>query len=641
MPGRRDLAEAPELQILKATVRESRFIDITVKPESVADLEKFALSPGDIVGFSEPIVELDAAELPVFKVEDFAKKGPIVTVRPGGPDGKEGRICSKRLLQGSCYTIIRAPAINRGGNNQKSEFTVHRHVVIVGTSKLKFVFAHGAQLQKIGLESGSLMSVKEKPCGVEDWEITEAHTQDLDKCPNCRTGLKGPRAKDFNAADLCAPGTQYVIAQPKEHTSSGFFFVGERELGTDAKLRIISRGTPASPPGESRSKSVVGLELRPRCPSRSPRRSEKQSGLSLRPAAPAPRLRSRSRRSAVGTSRAGQPRCTPPPRRTPPRRSPPARNPPRRSPPRRSPPMRNPPRRSPPRRSPPKRNPPRYSPPRRSISRQNRYAPSRPYRQDMDRRHSPGPPASRRQRSPARRSPISTRPRGALGPGRERVARTRSRSTCRSYKTLGWEELLDADGNTYYYNAATDTSQWERPGEEGKSQHIGAVGLSAQEWEVAEDEGGNTYYHHLPSGRTQWESPWQHTADRRKDSSVIESEGNVDDDWETCYDGDGNVFYYHIPTGRSQWEPPRHDDTLALQDDVPKVVDTNLQDLNGPHLALEDEKPAGFRSNSPGLNVGRLALEDETPTPAQSSSQTSHHFLADMRRRALALGIDL
>lgn len=227
----------PPLKIARLAMRESRFFDVELQQDAAEGFAAVGYRPGDVVTMSASPVEPDTG---VFVVDKPARGGLVLTVRPQGLGGEEGRICTRSLLKGSKYTIM--------GGGRVGEFTVHRHVSIEGVNGLRLHFAHGCQILKLQLKEGSAIKIKEKPCGIEDWTVSEVHTQDLDRCPNCRTGLQGPRAKDFDSKDLCAPGTQWAVVHPAKQPSQGLALFGEGgAVGTPsapATLRLLARPDP-------------------------------------------------------------------------------------------------------------------------------------------------------------------------------------------------------------------------------------------------------------------------------------------------------------------------------------------------------------------------------------------------------------
>jgi len=231
-----DPDRVPRLQIARTALRDSRFIDLELRPEAAELLRELGLRPGDVVRLSAAPLEPCAAS---FVVDRPAREGLVLTVRPEGPAGEEGRICTRQLLSGSKYTIL--------GAGRVGEFTVHRNVSVDGPCQLKLHFAHGAQLLKLQMAKGSVIKVKEKPCGIEEWIVMDVHTENLDRCPNCRSGLSGPRAKDFDPADLCAPGTQWALVHPSKQPPQGLALFAECTVAASPvppTLRLLSRPDP-------------------------------------------------------------------------------------------------------------------------------------------------------------------------------------------------------------------------------------------------------------------------------------------------------------------------------------------------------------------------------------------------------------
>ncbi|CAK0832259.1 unnamed protein product, partial [Prorocentrum cordatum] len=213
MEPRGSLGGLADLPVARLTVRpDCRFVDIDVRPVVPEDLDDWRAAIGDVVAFSEAPVEapLDVLEESVcdFVLDAPVRKGTLLTARLLGPHGEETRVLTKRWQRGNSFTILQA----RPG--APSEFTVHRNMDVDGVGTLKLHFAHGSQLLKLKVEQGSSIRLREKPCGIEEWEVLEVHTQDLERCPNCRSGPKGGTA--FNKDDQCLPGTQYMIVEPKE-----------------------------------------------------------------------------------------------------------------------------------------------------------------------------------------------------------------------------------------------------------------------------------------------------------------------------------------------------------------------------------------------------------------------------------------
>lgn len=237
----------PRLPVARSVLREAKFVDVELPAESAEAFGQLGIRAGDFVELSEG--PLEPRGIP-FVVEQGARQVPrgglVVTIRPVGWSLEEGRICAKGLQTGSKFTIM--------GAARMGEFTVHRNITVEGVGALKLHFAHGSQMMKCQLEKGTSIRIKEKPCGIEEWTVLEAHTENLERCPNCRTGLSGPRAEKFDAADLCAPGTQWALVQPRHIPPHGVVFYAERTTPlsaaatAEAWMRFVARPDPRRSP---------------------------------------------------------------------------------------------------------------------------------------------------------------------------------------------------------------------------------------------------------------------------------------------------------------------------------------------------------------------------------------------------------
>merc|ERR1712050_33094 len=83
------------------------------------------------------------------------------------------------------------------------EFTVHRNITVEGIGALKLHFAHGSQMHKLQLVKGSAIKIKERPCGTEEWTVLEVHTENLDRCPNCRSSTPQTSALPARSGHWC------------------------------------------------------------------------------------------------------------------------------------------------------------------------------------------------------------------------------------------------------------------------------------------------------------------------------------------------------------------------------------------------------------------------------------------------------
>lgn len=70
-----------------------------------------------------------------------------------------------------------------------------------------------------------------------------------------------------------------------------------------------------------------------------------------------------------------------------------------------------------------------------------------------------------------------------------------------------WSEFKTAEGKTYWYNAATRQSTWEKPAE--LKSHTELL-LSASPWREHKTSDGRTYFHNVQSKQTVWEMPMEY-----------------------------------------------------------------------------------------------------------------------------------
>lgn len=219
----------------KLMVRDNRFIDIELKQDGAEAFHALNLRQGDIIKLSAPVLEPEPTAL---VLDRPTRGGFVLTVRPEGLYGEEGKIITRQSLSGSKFTVLGGRGAAKSG-----EFTVHRGFSLDETGLLKLHFAHGSQINKLMLTKGTDIKIKEKPCGVEEWTVVEAHTENLDRCPNCRTG-GGPR--EFNAADLCPAGTQWALVQPTRSGNAGVALYAEKQLALTRPptVRLAARPEP-------------------------------------------------------------------------------------------------------------------------------------------------------------------------------------------------------------------------------------------------------------------------------------------------------------------------------------------------------------------------------------------------------------
>ena len=131
-----------------------------------------------------------------------------------------------------------------------------------------------------------------------------------------------------------------------------------------------------------------------------------------------------------------------------------------------------------------------------------------------------------------------------------------------------WEICFDEEtGKRFFFNTATEVSQWETPREEeGGGEGSGAnmlqliadedgVGFPADDeeelplWELCiDDETGQKFYYNTVTEASSWDTPREY-----KEELIAKGEK---EEWEECEDDEGNVYWYNDLTGEAQWHAP-------------------------------------------------------------------------------------
>jgi len=76
-----------------------------------------------------------------------------------------------------------------------------------------------------------------------------------------------------------------------------------------------------------------------------------------------------------------------------------------------------------------------------------------------------------------------------------------------------WSEMVDADGNVYYYNVVTGEASWDKPAEADSAEAAAAADVPADEpvrhgdWIQLQDDSGNYYWYNEANGQSAWELP--------------------------------------------------------------------------------------------------------------------------------------
>lgn len=146
-----------------------------------------------------------------------------------------------------------------------------------------------------------------------------------------------------------------------------------------------------------------------------------------------------------------------------------------------------------------------------------------------------------------------------------------------------WTETQDDEGRTYYYNEKTEETSWDRPAEfvgkdndvdtEQKQDKVKEEGISEAteskavgNWEEAQDDEGRTYYYNAETEETSWDRPAEFS-DKDKAGEKIKEEGKDEEtsvakeaktagNWEEVQDDEGRTHYYNITTDETSWDRP-------------------------------------------------------------------------------------
>jgi len=154
-----------------------------------------------------------------------------------------------------------------------------------------------------------------------------------------------------------------------------------------------------------------------------------------------------------------------------------------------------------------------------------------------------------------------------------------------------WVETQDEEGRTYYYNSVTEETSWDRPDsfiKEEKEQNA-AVSESLNnklvkeeekpledDWIETQDSEGQTYYYNRATEETSWDRPnslikekESNTAVKKSnddgisnDTQVKEEEKPIEGDWIETQDNEGQTYYFNKKTEETSWERPAQLDDI-------------------------------------------------------------------------------
>lgn len=196
----------------------------------------------------------------------------------------------------------------------------------------------------------------------------------------------------------------------------------------------------------------------------------------------------------------------------------------------------------------------------------------------------------------------------------------------------GWEAVTDATGRVYFWHAASQTTQWERPSEESPADDnddelasdavlpepvVAEIELEPG-WQALEDDQGRTYFFHAASQTTQWERPSQLGHETPlPDAATVESwpaddeatttagadevtatetlvVDQLEDGWEAVEDSEGRTYYFHPDSGATQWEKPIKEATVSSEPAETELTATAAAQVgSGEECKGEDELGPG------------------------------------------------
>lgn len=221
----------------------------------------------------------------------------------------------------------------------------------------------------------------------------------------------------------------------------------------------------------------------------------------------------------------------------------------------------------------------------------------------------------------------------------------------------GWTEHVDADsGCTFYYNATTQETRWEKPQSAPEKQEKQEPQSPLPEgWaESTDPETDQVYYFNKATGESSWEKPLAPAC--VSPPAPVPQETQLPKHWAESVDPEsGHTFYYNSVTGESSWEKPAVPDPSrnrmtmlqpaklsGVKSDTSKerqsLSGATAQEATSYQTAMHAGKAPGGLSSLRGdvISIGGdgAALQRELELPGQKLGQGSFGSVHKVRQRS-------
>ncbi|KAK7508465.1 hypothetical protein BaRGS_00000031 [Batillaria attramentaria] len=164
-------------------------------------------------------------------------------------------------------------------------------------------------------------------------------------------------------------------------------------------------------------------------------------------------------------------------------------------------------------------------------------------------------------------------------------------------EVLEWSEHKNADGRSYYYNARTMESTWEKPQAltdwEAKVSQLQAQAATALQQKQETSAASSTPAENEQSMETEPEQEEKTEEQKQVDKSrPVSSTPVPGTPWCVVWTGDGRVFFYNPSQRLSLWEKPEE---LLGRSDVDKLIQGKPDGEKEPEAGEERDEPAAKR----------------------------------------------